>query len=670
MKDRDKLNECNLITKARDIRRLSEEEFLSLTNQIKELTKNFTEFKQLIKEDSQILLIIRCLTGMKRKDFASAIGINEEILRQIEVGRREIKNESKIDKISKNLEEIFSKISEISVENALELFKEVAIPTDNEKVEKIRSELEEISLPEDLRKMDEEQFLKVFEWLKEKTNNFKIFPEEVFLAKNQLILILRCALGLTRSSFARKVGIFQETLRHVEAGRKGLQFSQKTVEDWCRKINEFLKTQEISPNIEKSLSIWKEISIHQTEENITEIEKIKSEMNKLGLIDWDKKDSKILPEFFNFFREKTNNFTIFPISLFLADSSLSIFFIRCCNGMTQKELAEKIGCTKDLIRHLENKHGRIVHAGPALRWINKLQALLPKNINFEKFEQNWKKIIFSKIENIEKKESFKSLSTEAIISKIEELKSRTNNFNEIREVLENDARNIFLFRVICRKRTKELARILKIEPSELRSWEDGKRRISPETLEKIAPTLKEMLRDIKIEKETILRNLKDIKKGKICFNKDIQVKNGIKLVEKLPPTELENKVIKVLSSNNIPFELHATIDFNGKFFNVDFAIPNSQKPKIIIEVFESKSSNRNLKTKLIVTDHRFVVLKSNKPDLKTAMIGETKSLLTEEWREHMLKEIIATDFIVLGDNEDVESSIKDTLLSFIKTNLQ
>jgi DNA-binding XRE family transcriptional regulator len=142
MEDRDKLNECNLITKTRDVRRLREEEFLSLTNQIKELTKNFTEFKQLIKEDSQILLIIRCLTGMKRKDFASAIGINEEILRQIEVGRREIKNESKINEISKNLEEIFSKISEISVENALEIFKEVAIPTDNEKVEKIRSELE------------------------------------------------------------------------------------------------------------------------------------------------------------------------------------------------------------------------------------------------------------------------------------------------------------------------------------------------------------------------------------------------------------------------------------------------------------------------------------------------------------------------------------------------
>jgi len=100
----------------------------------------------------------------------------------------EIKKESKIKEISNNLKEIFSRISEISFERAVEIFKEVATPTDNEKVEKIRNELEEMKLPEDLRKMDEEQFLKVLEWLKEKTNNFKVFPEEVFLAKNQLIL--------------------------------------------------------------------------------------------------------------------------------------------------------------------------------------------------------------------------------------------------------------------------------------------------------------------------------------------------------------------------------------------------------------------------------------------------------------------------------------------------
>jgi len=63
--------------------------------------------------------------------------------------------------------------------------------------------------------------------------------------------------------------------------------------------------------------------------------------------------------------------------------------------MKQKELAKSIGCTKDLIRHLENKHERIVHAGPALRWIHKLQAFIAKRYKLSKTSrQNWKKIVF------------------------------------------------------------------------------------------------------------------------------------------------------------------------------------------------------------------------------------------------------------------------------------
>jgi len=666
-----KLNECNIDLKMEDLRRLSKEEFLAFANQIKELTKNFTEFERIIKKKSQVLLIFRCLAGMQRKEFANAIEIHEENLRKIEVGELEIKKESKIKEISKNLKEIFSKFSEINFERAIEIFKEVAVPTDSEEIEEIRSELKEMNLPEDLRKMNEEQFLKVLEWLKEKTNNFKVFPEEVFLAKNQLILILRCALGMTRPSFARKVGINQQTLRFVEMNRKENRIrTLGVVQKWCERINNFLKTQEFSLDVEKSLAIWKEINLHQIEGNKEEIEKIRNEMKRLGLLDWNRTDHKLLPIFFNFFKEKTSNFNVLPISLFLADSSLSIFFIRCCTGMKQKELAKSIGCVRDLIRHLENKHEKIVHAGPALRWIHKLQALLPKDISFEDFERNWRKIIFSKIENFKKNDSFRNLPSEEIIKKIEELKEKTNNFADIEKVLWEDERNIFLFRVICKIRLKELAKIIKVDPNELRDWENGKRRIKPETLERIVTSLKEASGNVKLDKETLLKNLKEIRNNKASFHMEAQIKNGISLVEKLPPTELEKKVIDFLVSHNIPFKLHATLECNGKPFNVDFVIPSCENPKIVIEVFSSKSNSKNLRAKAIITDHRFLVLKMKNPQLKTVMIGETNPFVTQETKEHIGKEIMGADLVIIDDEEELHQLMQQELLKFIKENLE
>jgi hypothetical protein len=146
MEGTNKSNECSIDLKTEDMRRLSKEDFLALVEKLKESTKNFAEFEQIIREKSQVLLIFRCLTRMQRKEFANAVGIHEEILRQVEVDRREIKKENKIREITKNLKEIFSRISEINFEKALEIFKEVAIPTENEEVEKIRKELKEMNL--------------------------------------------------------------------------------------------------------------------------------------------------------------------------------------------------------------------------------------------------------------------------------------------------------------------------------------------------------------------------------------------------------------------------------------------------------------------------------------------------------------------------------------------
>jgi transcriptional regulator with XRE-family HTH domain len=216
---------------------------------------------------------------------------------------------------------------------------------------------------------------------------------------------------------------------------------------------------------------------------------------------------------------------------------------------------------------------------------------------------------------------------------------------------------------------KELAKILKVDRNEIMDWENGKRRIRPETLERIANTFKKLLGEVNLNEEELTKNLKDIKKSKSCFKRDVLVKNGISLAEKLPPTALEEKIISFLVVNKIPFKLHATLECNGKLFNVDFAIPSANNPKIIIEAFSIQKNVRNFKLKSLVIDHRFLLFKMKNPNLKTIMIGEINNF-TQETKEEVIKEIIGDDLTIIGDEEEVSEFIQKELWNFIKANFQ
>jgi len=669
MEDRDKLNECNLITKARDIRRLTEEEFLSLTNQIKELTKNFNEFKQLIKENSQILLIIRCITGMKRKDFATAIGINEEILRQIEVGRREIKKESKINEISKNLEEIFSKISDISVENALELFKEVAISTDNEKVEKIRSELEKIGLPEDLRKMDEEQFLKVLEWLKEKTNNFKIFPEEVFLAKNQLILILRCALGMTRTSFARKVGINQETLRFVEMNRKENRIRTLGIaKRWCEKVTNFLKLSKIEIDKGKSLLLWRIIREKQAGEKDVQKENEIKEMLKNLQLPQDLRDmnKNQFINLFNKIKEITNGFTQIPTELITARSDI-ILILRLATGLSRKEFCTKTGIRLDTLKRVERGKIPIKNNAPALRWIIIFSSLFnedPNKINLEKAIKAFKVL---KGEVKAKEEEIKpvmKMSIEEAKEFFKKIRDETENFTKLSfDKIRDEPRIISVIRILLNKSIPEFSKIVGKDESWIRRWENGKVKLNIKSSIFLSNKLKELIKEVNISEENFIKNFIDlhhVKPNEVNEN----VKKVLKALKKVKPTKSEQEVINVLEDLNIPFTLHANVDCLKRIENFDIAIPDEKSPFCLIEITETKKFNGNLRTKVLVTDHKFQMIKSVANGVKTICFVKIndKLIIKDKAKEIIKTELLNTDFLFINEVDELKKFLQN--LSF------
>jgi DNA-binding XRE family transcriptional regulator len=236
-----------------------------------------------------------------------------------------------------------------------------------------------MKLSNDLRQMNEEQFLEVVNLLKERTNNFKKFPVELFLKNNQFILILRIALGMTRSTFAKKIGINQETVRHVEAGRDQNKIKRSSIaKKWCKKITKFLQTGKVNFDLNKAIVLWRNLSLLQTKED-SEAQEIRKELEKLKLPqDMRKITLNQFEKLLNFVKKKTNNFSQIPISLITADSRF-LFVFRCILGMSQKTLAEELGTSKDWVRHTESGRNKIVHVGPASRWIHKLEKLLNKN---------------------------------------------------------------------------------------------------------------------------------------------------------------------------------------------------------------------------------------------------------------------------------------------------
>ncbi len=660
----DKLkNITNDIELNKNLKEIDKEEFLKIVEWLKEKTNNFSVFpKEILEKNSQLLLVIRCLLGMKKKEFAENLGICEETLRLVGLGRRKLGKKT-IEKIAEKLNSLF-KEKEIDIQKAFKLFHLDTLPNQSDlRVEQIKSELEKMNLPDDLRKMNEEQFISITNWLKEKSDNFKKLPEEIFLANNQLILVLRCALGMTRPTFAKKVGINVTTLKLVETKRQQNKITTlKIARKWCEKVNAFLSSLNEKIDETKSLALWKEVKRHVEETPEEEIKLIRKELESLNFPSIKSMNEDDAEKLFLWMREKTNNFKEISLPLFLSNPSLIIFFLRCFTGLSQKDFSKMIGATKDFIRHLENGREKIIHAGPALRWLPKINEILnSKQTSLEEFKRNFEKIAFKKQEEVEKRESFRELTKEEFLLKIKELKEKSNNFKEINKVLKEDARNLFLLRVLFKMRIKELAEVLKIEREEVKRWESGEGRMTPEIREKIAKFFEEKLKNFSFDENIVAKNFEEMSKIKTSLNPEPLIRNGLRIIENLPPTLLEEEIIKVLKEKGLPFQLHATIECTIPI-NVDFAIPNKDAPRKVIEVSEMNTSRRNILNKIEIIDHRFQHIKRKDPAIQTTMIIKSDKFFNEERKEKVKDSLLNTDVLILGNSiEEIREEVKKLL---------
>jgi len=511
-------------------------------------------------------------------------------------------------------------------------------------------------LPADLREIDEKQFLELVEWLKNKTEGFKKFPEELFLMNNQLILILRLALGMTRSTFARKVGLNEETLRHVEAGRK------KTVpikEKWSEKVSQFLQSiRSDTLDINKSLSLWRELKLRQLDSKAID-EEIERKLKELNIQDIRKISNEQFIQLFDLLKDKTENFTKFPISLLTTSSNL-LFVVRMILRITQKELAKLLGTSKDWVRHTESGVNKVIHVGPASRWCHKIEMLLKEKRNDIDLQKSLlflreSRFIRREIASSEKRLPIVKLTKEQFIEEFERFRDVTKNFSDLKpEHIEEDPRRILFLRLMLNWSRKTLAKNIGIDRGSVCRWEKGKP-IDPFSAVKIVEKIKEEIKDISINEKDVTRKFELLQKRKLRFNFDKVVENGFKLAETGKLNQAEKRVLNVLKEAGIEFAIHKTIEGIKRKLNVDFVIPNEKDPKWIIEVFEtSVHIPSRARLRACAIDQRFKQLKLKHPNLKTMMVIFFRRVESEneEIKNSLEKDLIDTDFLIV--NEEVE----------------
>ena len=176
----------------------------------------------------------------------------------------------------------------------------------------------------------------------------------------------------------------------------------------------------------------------------------------------------------------------------------------------------------------------------------------------------------------------------------------------------------------------------------------------------IADKLQKLIDVDQLNEDEILKSFVALRK-KTTNNIFKMIGNGLRSAKNKSPTPLELRIAKLLEENGIEFELHANVDGIKKPFNVDFAIPNELKPKVIIEAATCNPKTRlrtNLRNKVEIIDHRFQHLKMLHKDVVTILCLELPGVIVNEITFRQMKErvsmfLLNTDIFLL--NHEIES---------------
>lgn len=392
----------------------------------------------------------------------------------------------------------------------------------------------------------------------------------------------------------------------------------------------------------------------------------------IGILEGFPKDLREMDEdqfkrMFELVRRETKNWIEFKPEL-LVENNQFLLIIRCSLELSQRELANKLGTTKDWIRSIERGKNVIQHLTIAKRWTSKIENMM-KNSNIELLNSLsfFKNFQFAREIAPKKTQKFSPMSklTEVELkSRFKKLRNKTNNFTIIDpKILVEDPQSILIFRLVSGLSQREFSRRIGKSFRHLRSWEILDMHIKLSNASKITSKIQGIINQVQDKSlEQTTRNFRFLKESSGHRKLNSMIRSGLIAAKNQKPSKLEKKIIKLLT--NKKFELHAIVNGFKRDINVDFAIPNSENPFLVIETFDFSIKNKNVshcKLRVRETDHKFQMIKLRNPNLKTMMIirlNNGKLWDLGQAKELIETELLNTDHLIVNNLEEITNFIR------------
>lgn len=184
----------------------------------------------------------------------------------------------------------------------------------------------------DLRNLNEDEFKEVYEYVKDKTNNFTSLNKSLLDENPQYLLVVRFALGLSQFEFSKLLGTTnKQWIRHFEAGRQGFRYSVMYNKALCL-INKLFEENKVV-SFKRSLFIWQRAKAARSKFFLTEIEP-KYKIKKVSLMNIED-----FEEYFNYLKKETKGFTDFNYKI-LMDTPQFISIFRIILDISTRQLGK------------------------------------------------------------------------------------------------------------------------------------------------------------------------------------------------------------------------------------------------------------------------------------------------------------------------------------------
>ena len=201
------------LPKFKDLREMSEEQFVEAFEMLRGRTKDWSEFSpELLTEDSRHLFVVRCALGLSQRDLARKVGFAKDTIRGIEAGRSKFVHLGPARRWSSKISS-FIREMQPSVETGLAKlleFRRCRLGHDFEKVSK------------PITKVTEEDLFELFQKTKELTKCFTEFDPKFLMELPRSLLVFRLLLGFSHDKFGEALEIHERSIRSREKGSESI----------------------------------------------------------------------------------------------------------------------------------------------------------------------------------------------------------------------------------------------------------------------------------------------------------------------------------------------------------------------------------------------------------------------------------------------------------------